>query len=96
MRPDGTGGSKTWGVGAVPARLGTRFVEGTAYCARFFMGEGDAQKALFRLTAILESEGIPYAIIGGFALNAYRSRNSGKRRRPPRIDMDTPLLRQGA
>lgn len=35
------------------------------------MGEAEAQTALFKLTAILESEGIPYAIIGALALNAY-------------------------
>ncbi len=35
------------------------------------MGIAEAQSALFRLTAILESEGLPYAIIGAFALNEY-------------------------
>ena len=38
------------------------------------MGEADAQRALFRLTAILEAENLPYAIIGAFALNAYGHR----------------------
>ncbi|MBI5485978.1 MAG: hypothetical protein HY905_01455 [Deltaproteobacteria bacterium] len=40
------------------------------------MGESDAQAALFRLTAILETEGIPYAIIGALALNAYGHRRA--------------------
>ena len=35
------------------------------------MGEADAQRALYRLTAILEAENLPYAIIGAFALNEY-------------------------
>jgi hypothetical protein len=34
----------------------------------------EAQKALYRLTEILESEGLPYAIIGAFALNEYGHR----------------------
>lgn len=38
------------------------------------MGEAEAQHALYRLTAILESEGLPYAIIGAFALNEYGHR----------------------
>lgn len=40
------------------------------------MGEGEAQKALYKLTAILESEGMPYAIIGALALNAYGHRRA--------------------
>jgi len=35
------------------------------------MGESEAHKALERLVAILEAEDLPYAIIGGLALNAY-------------------------
>jgi hypothetical protein len=38
------------------------------------MGEADAQLALIRLTAILERERLPYAIIGAFALNEYGHR----------------------
>ncbi|HZO14659.1 MAG TPA: hypothetical protein VFB62_15405 [Polyangiaceae bacterium] len=38
------------------------------------MGEAEAQQALYRLTAILESDGLPYAIIGAFALNEYGHR----------------------
>jgi len=65
-----------WGAGAVPADVERRFLAGLSYCARFFMGESDAQAALFRLTAILEAEGIPYAIIGALALNAYGHRRA--------------------
>lgn len=35
------------------------------------MGDADAQRALHKLTAILEADGTPYAIIGAFALGAY-------------------------
>ena len=35
------------------------------------MGQAEAQLALYRLAAILEAEGLPYAIIGAFALNEY-------------------------
>lgn len=35
------------------------------------MGNAEAQLALYRLTAILEDENLPYAIIGAFALNEY-------------------------
>jgi len=39
-----------------------RFLAGVAYCEGFFMGQAEAQKALFKLTAILEAEAIPYAL----------------------------------
>jgi len=38
------------------------------------MGNAEAQSALFRLTAILEADELPYAIIGAFALNEYGHR----------------------
>jgi hypothetical protein len=38
------------------------------------MGQADAQKALYKLTEILEAEQLPYAIIGAFALNEYGHR----------------------
>lgn len=38
------------------------------------MGQAEAQLALYKLTAILETEGLPYAIIGAFALNEYGHR----------------------
>jgi hypothetical protein len=63
-----------WGAGRLPAESEARFAEGVAYCGRFFMGEAEAQRALYRLTAILEIDDIPYAIIGAFALNEYGHR----------------------
>ena len=38
------------------------------------MGTSEAELALNRLTSILEAEGLPYAIIGAFALNEYGHR----------------------
>ena len=40
------------------------------------MGQAEAQKALFKLTSNLESEGIPYAVIGALALNEYGHRRA--------------------
>jgi hypothetical protein len=53
-----------------------RFVEGVEYCGRFFMGQSEAHQALYKLTALLEADGLPYAIIGAFALNEYGHRRT--------------------
>lgn len=47
------------------------------------MGQAEAQLALYRLTAILEADGTPYAIIGAFALNEYGHR---------RVTVDVDLI----
>ncbi len=47
------------------------FFAGAAAATRFFMGEADVQRALERLVGLLEEDGIPYAIVGALALNAY-------------------------
>ncbi len=70
-RTSGTGIPAPWGGGELSAEAEARFVEGVDYCGRFFMGQAEAQLALCRLAAILEAEGLPYAIIGAFALNEY-------------------------
>jgi hypothetical protein len=69
-------GEASWGAGRVTAEAEARFVEGVAYCERFFMGQAGPQKALYRLTAILESEGTPYAVIGALAMNEYGHRRA--------------------
>ena len=38
------------------------------------MGESEAHKALYKLTALLDADGLPYAIIGAFALLEYGHR----------------------
>jgi hypothetical protein len=42
-----------------------------AFVDRFFMGESEVHRALHKLVGILESEGLPYAIIGALALGEY-------------------------
>ena len=65
---------QTWGAGPLSAEAEARFVAGVEYCGRFFMDQAEAQRALYKLTAILEAEALPYAIIGAFALNEYGHR----------------------
>jgi hypothetical protein len=65
---------ETWGAGRMAPEAEARFIAGVEQCGRFFMDQADAQKALYKLTAILEAEGLPYAIIGAFALNEYGHR----------------------
>lgn len=70
-------GSRTdrnWGSGKLSREAESRFTEGVEYCSRFLIGQGEAQKALYKLTEILESENLPYAIIGAFALIEYGHR----------------------
>ena len=63
-----------WGAGRLSPEAEARFVQGATYCGNFFMGQAEAQLALYRLAAILEAEDLPYAIIGAFALNEYGHR----------------------
>jgi len=65
-----------------------RFFAGAAEATSFFMGESDVLHALEKLTRLLEADGIPYAILGGMALNAY-----GYRRLT--VDVDVLLNRDG-
>jgi hypothetical protein len=61
----------SWGAGWLAPESEQRFSEGVEYCGRFFLGESEAHKALYKLTALLDAEGLPYAIIGAFALLEY-------------------------
>jgi hypothetical protein len=63
-----------WGAGRLSAEAEARFIEGVEYCGRFFMGESEAHKALYKLTALLDAENVPYAVIGAFALLEYGHR----------------------
>lgn len=65
-----------------------RFFAGAEEATRFFMGESDVQRALERVVRLLEEDGIPYAVIGAMALNAY-----GYRR--VTVDVDLLLTREG-
>lgn len=62
--------------------------EGAEEATRFFMGEANVQQALAKLARLLEADGIPYAIVGGMALNAY-----GYRR--VTAEVDVLLTREG-
>jgi hypothetical protein len=65
-----------------------RLFAGVNEATRFFMGEADVQRALEKVAHLLEEDGIPYALIGAMALNAY-----GYRR--VTVDVDLLLTREG-
>jgi hypothetical protein len=65
---------QSWGAGTRSPDAAVRLSESVAYCWRFFVGDAEAQKAATKLVAILEAEGLPYAIIGALALNEYGHR----------------------
>jgi hypothetical protein len=71
-----TSEKRTWGGGRLSPSAEARFESGVDYCGRFFMGLSEAHRALYKLTAILEQENLPYAIIGAFALNEYGHRRA--------------------
>jgi hypothetical protein len=68
--------------------LEDRVYAGAEEATRFFMGDSDVQHALEKIVRLLEEDGIPYAILGGMALNAY-----GYRRLT--VDVDVLLTREG-
>lgn len=47
------------------------FWDGVAFAERFFMGIDEVHKAMRKLCATLEADGIPYAIAGAMALNVH-------------------------
>ncbi|MFL6234008.1 MAG: hypothetical protein ACJ76N_12815 [Thermoanaerobaculia bacterium] len=51
--------------------LEARFEAGLEEAGRFFRGESSVQHALDKVTRLLDEDGIPYALIGAMALNAY-------------------------
>ncbi len=53
-----------------PLEREARFVRGVERAGRFLLGRSDVHKALEKLVARLEGADIPYAIVGGMALNA--------------------------
>lgn len=65
-----------------------RFWNGVREAERFFMGEAEVQKALDKLVALLDRDGIPYAIVGAMALNEF-----GYRR--VTVDVDVLLTPDG-
>jgi hypothetical protein len=76
-----------WGSAWMAPEAEARFEESLEQCGRFFMGRADAQQALYALTALLEEDGLPYAIIGAMALNEYGHR---------RVTVDVDLVMREA
>lgn len=64
----------TWGAGWRSPEASARTIEILHYCWRFFVGEAEAQRAARKIVGILQAEGVPYAVIGGLALNEYGHR----------------------
>jgi hypothetical protein len=88
MRVVSTGGAPKAAAEDLGPEREARFFAGAAEATRYFMGEADVQRALERLVALLEEDGISYAIVGALALNAY-----GYRR--VTVDIDVLLTRAG-
>jgi len=65
-----------------------RFWRGLEETARFFMGESRVHKALERLVSLLEGQEIPYAIVGGMALNEFGYQRAT-------VDVDVLLTAEG-
>jgi hypothetical protein len=63
--------ARAWGAARRTPEDSAALARNVDYCWRFFVGESEAQRALEKIVAILESEGIPYAVIGALALNQY-------------------------
>jgi hypothetical protein len=66
--------ARSWGAGWRSSEDEVRLTRSLDYCWRFFVGEAEVQRAVTKLVSILETEGLPYAIIGALALNQYGHR----------------------
>jgi hypothetical protein len=76
-------------IAGYSSRMGAAAVwAGAEYAERFFMGTADVQQAMRKLVAALDELAIPYAIVGGMALNEY-----GYQR--VTVDVDVLLTREG-
>src|SRR3972149_507377 len=63
IRAVSEGRPHSWGAGWRTPEATAKLSESVDYCWRFLVGEAEAQKAARKLVAILEAEGVPYAII---------------------------------
>jgi hypothetical protein len=76
-------------IAGYSSRMGAAAVwAGAEYAERFFMGTADVQQAMRKLVAALDELEIPYAIVGGMALNEY-----GYQR--VTVDVDVLLTQEG-
>jgi hypothetical protein len=67
---------------------GGRLWVGIEEAEKFFMGESKVQRAALKVVRLLEEDGIPYALIGAMALNAYGYLRAT-------VDVDLLLTREG-
>jgi hypothetical protein len=65
-----------WGAGRRSEQESARAIAALDQCGRYFMGQSELEKALRRLVDILETDQIPYAVIGALALNEYGHRRA--------------------
>src|SRR2546422_7699761 len=68
--------------------VGERLFDAVREAERFFMATDPVHRALEKLVGLLAAGRIPYALVGGMALNEY-----GYRR--VTVDVDIPLTRAG-
>jgi hypothetical protein len=73
---------------SLPDAAEARFWRGVEAAGRFFMGQADVQKALEQLVRLLDTYGIPYAIVGAMALNEFGYQRAT-------VDVDVLLTPQG-
>lgn len=58
-------------IGQMDPAAEARLFEGVRNAERFFMTQAPVHAALTKLTALLEADGIPYALVGAMALNEH-------------------------
>jgi hypothetical protein len=73
---------------SIPPAAEAGFMDGVTRAAEFFMGKGSVQRALEKITHLLDEARIPYAIVGAMALNEYGYRRVTE-------DVDLLLTREG-
>lgn len=72
MRSTEAGAKAAWAQRPrLEPELEARLDAGIEEAERFFMGESRVQRARNKVTRLLAEDGIPYALIGAMALNAY-------------------------
>jgi hypothetical protein len=77
-----------WPPVTLEPEIERRLVEGARFTEEFHMGTSRVHKAMEALVARLDELGIPYAILGALALNAYGYLRAT-------VDVDVLLTREG-
>jgi hypothetical protein len=85
----GSAGATAEEIAGYTCKMGAAAIwAGAEYAEKFFMGTAAVQQAMHKLVTALDELGIPYAIVGGMALNEY-----GYQR--VTVDVDVLLTREG-